>query len=278
MATIKIRKVTTIPVTPDPNTLYFIKDGTSKLIVYMTNSVGDAIYRTTADGDIGPIVNLIINSIKDQPNGLAGLDSNGELTVPINGIATGIEAQDVDLKAGNTLAWKTITNPVIFKVGRSSSYGYARTYKNNIKAIAFRDGRTNRFDTNFVLPHDYAEGTDVKIKMHISPDHETRTGDSIWRLTGLKADSNIDDLYVDLPDIDYTIAMLAGTRYRRIAVPLQTMDGTDLKIGTDLKFSMIRRGGVSADTYNDYIFALDIELSYQITRFGTKNSEPDYFT
>jgi hypothetical protein len=70
-----IRKVDSPPVAPyEPSTLYFYVDG-SRLLSYLSNSQGTLVYRSLTDGDVGPIVSLIINTLKGAANGIATLDS-----------------------------------------------------------------------------------------------------------------------------------------------------------------------------------------------------------
>lgn len=74
-----IKKVNNPPVAPyDPSTLYFYIDGI-RLLTYLSDAQGSLIYRSLTDGDIGPVVSLILTALKGAPNGIATLDSSSKV-------------------------------------------------------------------------------------------------------------------------------------------------------------------------------------------------------
>jgi hypothetical protein len=92
MANLKFLKVDSIPVTPEPSSVYFMRNG-AKLSIHVTDVDGAIIYETYNSVDIASICNLLITSAKGQAGGLADLDLDGLLDpayIPAIDFDTGI--------------------------------------------------------------------------------------------------------------------------------------------------------------------------------------------
>lgn len=77
----RIFKVNSKPTVLQPSALYMVSNASTKqLNIYMTDKDGGVIYRSIDSADISAVVTAIINALKDQPGGLAGLDLDGHVS------------------------------------------------------------------------------------------------------------------------------------------------------------------------------------------------------
>ncbi len=82
MNKLNIFKVNSLPVDLEPSSLYLIKQtDNNKLIIYLTDNVGNIAYKSYDSTDIVSILNLILSTLIDQPEGIAGLNLDGDITL-----------------------------------------------------------------------------------------------------------------------------------------------------------------------------------------------------
>lgn len=86
MPILKFRKVDSLPGVLEANTAYLIKSSTH-LVLYLTDKTGTAAYSTYDSTEIAAIAQTYINSLIGQPNGIAELDTNGDVIGDLTGNA-----------------------------------------------------------------------------------------------------------------------------------------------------------------------------------------------
>lgn len=86
MPILKFRKVDSLPGVLEANTAYLIKSSTH-LVLHLTDKTGTAAYKTYDSTEIAAIAEAYVNSLIGQPNGIAELDSNGDIVGDILGNA-----------------------------------------------------------------------------------------------------------------------------------------------------------------------------------------------
>lgn len=86
MATLKFRKVNSLPGVLEADTIYMLKSGTNH-ILHITDNTGTLAYKSFDSVEIAAVCDAYISSLIGQPNGLAELDSNGDYVGDITGNA-----------------------------------------------------------------------------------------------------------------------------------------------------------------------------------------------
>lgn len=86
MAILKFRKVNSIPGVLEANCIYIIKTGTNH-ILYITDKTGSVSYKSYDSTDIAAVSSAYIDALIGEPDGIAGLDSNGDYVGDITGNA-----------------------------------------------------------------------------------------------------------------------------------------------------------------------------------------------
>lgn len=89
---LKFFKVNSLPSVLVPSALYFIKnDNTGLMSLYLTDTGGTISYRTHNNADILVMLTNYVQGLIGQPNGIAGLDADGNL---IGNLLAIIDGQD----------------------------------------------------------------------------------------------------------------------------------------------------------------------------------------
>lgn len=86
MPVLKFRKVDSLPGVLEANTAYLIKSSTH-LVLHLTDKTGATSYSTYDATEIATIAETYINGLIGQPNGLAELDTNGDIVGDLAGNA-----------------------------------------------------------------------------------------------------------------------------------------------------------------------------------------------
>ena len=86
MAVLKFRKVDSIPGVLEANCIYIVKTGTNH-VLYITDKTGAVSYKSYDSVDIAAVSSAYIDALIGQPDGIAGLDSNGDYVGDITGNA-----------------------------------------------------------------------------------------------------------------------------------------------------------------------------------------------
>jgi len=120
---LKIYKLDSIPATLEPSALYFVRTGVSNLVnIYLTDKESNIIYRNHDSSDISNITMAILNALKNQPGGIAGIDDDGLIIGSILGnsgttdklkIPIKINGVDFDGSQDITIPSGAITEPII---------------------------------------------------------------------------------------------------------------------------------------------------------------------
>lgn len=92
MTVLKIRKITSLPETLEASCLYLLSGENNKVSIYITNSDGSVLYHSFDTSEGAAITQAIINTLLNNPGGIAGLDLDGL-------ISEGVIPGYTDLKA-----------------------------------------------------------------------------------------------------------------------------------------------------------------------------------
>jgi len=277
MATLKIRKVTTLPATPIANTLYFLETG-GVLHIYLTDSTGNNIYTTQSTSSMSSLVLAIINGLKGQPNGLASLDANSNLVEK----AGNLEAQDGIITAGGTSPWNIVT-----KMTNELNY-YSSKRLSNIRVMGLNYFKTfsnnsnkSYFNVMFVVPLDYKVGTPIVIRHKgFVAKHNSNSGDVVLEVNTsiVKTFDNTAIIPDPTPQADLVLS-LTSSNFKVIDTNvIATLSGPDLAPGSHIFISIRRNNSTPVHNFNKHYASLCTQLCYQFDKLGTKNIGPTYLT
>ncbi len=275
MATLKIRKVATLPTTLEPDALYFLVNN-NKLVVYVTNITGTIVYNTLTDGESASAALAMINSMAGQPNGLATLDSLGN----VNETTIHVEGQNLNILSNGQLVWDCITLNSKDAIDKKLD---DKEVTNNYKLDAFKKNRVRTATFVTTLPQDYSPSSDIVIRLNIIPagipsggvssgnvPFELRYVTSIGMGGGVLSNEIIDNKVIGLPS--------AATPGSGIAtsVIFTPIVGTALRPNSVIMFKVSRLGHGSTDTYNADIGMISVDICYRKDKLGTRNLTPDF--
>ena len=84
--TLRFRKVNSVPGVLETSTIYIVKQG-SNHVLYITDKNGTVSYKSYDSTDIAAVSSAYIDGLIGQPDGIAGLDTNGDYVGDITGNA-----------------------------------------------------------------------------------------------------------------------------------------------------------------------------------------------
>jgi len=277
MATLKIRKVTTLPPTLNGNTLYLLESA-GILYIYLTDKDGNNIYTTLSSTDVSTLVLTIINGLKGQANGLASLNSNGNLIeIPSN-----LEAQDVSIMAGNTSPWKIITK-MTNEINHHSSKRLSNIHVLHRQYFKSFSNRSNHsyFNVMFTVPLDYKVGTPIIIRHKGFLGQQSSSSGDVVLQTEVSIVKTFDNLAVipdAVPQSDLVLS-LTPANYKVIDTKvIANLSSPDLQPGSHIFVYMYRNNNITVQNLNRHYVSLCTQLCYQFDKLGTKNIGPAYLT
>lgn len=143
----------------------------------------------------------------------------------------------------------------------------------NIKLLKFSPNVMNEVFASVQLPHDYKEGTDVKIHVHWAHNSAVNDGhfvfiiESSWANTGAPGDV--------IPSTNQTvitgIQVLGADQYKNQIKSLVTLTGTGKKISSEIFLKLFRDPNNPDDTSTSGIFLIEFDAHYQKDSNGSVN-------
>lgn len=274
-AILKIRKVNVLPVVLTANTLYFLRDTNNRLSIHLTDSTGQIAYTTYDEAAIGSISTDIITSMINQPNGIAGLDANGNL---LGNVIAAFDGQNGNIKHNNEYVWDDLMDVISY---RNISGGNNPTWGvlwNNHQGLIFSGTVMNQVFSTYHFKHDIALNTPIFIHTHFCPlDNASgivRFGFeyNISKGHGQEAFSLTDGVvYAEL-----NVPANSARRNYVAEIPNPGILSASIEPDANMKVRVFR--DAANDSYNGDIHMWQVDLHYQKARLGTKNRLPDFFS
>ena len=132
---ITIHKVKELPLVLVPSSIYLVKSDTdTDVMIYICDRLGQIAYTTPAAVVEEDDVLTIINAIKNQPGGIAGVDSNSLISTDI-----GINGQDMMFLADNgDYLWKDLVSNFVAKgIGGANNPVFGVVF-GNLQGLLFK--------------------------------------------------------------------------------------------------------------------------------------------
>ena len=164
MSTLKLRKVNSLPGTLEPSTLYLVKPSSGNTVaIFITDKTGAINYHTLDSTDVSQITMAIINSLINQPNGIAGLDDNGNISVNVDLSSIILTSTDATPPGANSV--KLFRNEIANRdlLGYVNSFDKSSAIQpfiaNNRISIWSHPGNSNSSSVNLAAPTFTITGT-----------------------------------------------------------------------------------------------------------------------
>lgn len=277
MAQLKIFKLTVLPAVLEPSALYFIKTTADRFSIYLTDKDGIVVHRSPDSSDISNIVFALINSLLNQPGGIAGLDLDGNLIADI--IATGIDGQEGSLLSNEDYVWNDLIS--VFVETASVTSGNRPSMGplwGNLRGLLFARNTMQQVYVDFHIPHDYAMGTMLYPHVHWTPTNDD-AGTVRWGFEYYIAKGHAQEQFPLAGSIFYvdTVFSTGNARRHYVAEPPtgQGIPAAGIEPDTVIKMRIFRDG--ANDTYNTSVHAWQSDIHYQVARIGTRNRAPNFF-
>lgn len=274
---IKFFKVNTLPSVTLPSSLYFIRDeNTGLLSLYLTDINGSVSYRTHDNADIVSLIADYVQGLINQPNGIAGLDSEGNI---INSLIAIIDGQDTLIKHNGEFIWKDLIGEFSIKNISGGNNPTWSTFFDNIQGLTFSSSTMNQVWVDFHIPHDYAMGTKVYPHIHFMP-LTNNSGIVRWGIEYTVAKGHGQGTFPSTTTIYLLQTVPSNSRYKHFIIETDDTDAiSSLNLEPDsfIRTRIFRDASHSQDTLNGTVNAWQCDIHYQAERIGTMNRKPNFF-
>lgn len=278
MGLIFIHKVAELPTILQPSSIYFVKPNGSELVsIFITDKTAQTAYpiESGAAAVIEGEVLAVIDALRNQPDGIAGVDSNSLLSTAI-----GIDGQDTPiLTSDNDYVWKdNISTFTIraFTGGNNPTFG---PITGNIQGLLFSPSNMNQVWCDYHITHDIALGTKIYPHIHWCPITNS-TGVVRWGIEWTIAKGHGQGAFTAPQTIYLEHAVTQPSPLVHMvteATDLQAILNSNIEPDAMLKFRVFRDGSHPNDTFPDGVHAWMADIHYQAARIGTKNKAPDFY-
>lgn len=150
----------------------------------------------------------------------------------------------------------------------ASAPGLSNFTDSDIQVLSFAKAADNLVHGSFQLNHNYKEGTDIKLHLHVffptAAAGETET--NVWRVCYSWA--NIGDVFPAATVVNVTNTG-AITQYEHRMINVGTLTGSGKTISSVVALSVQRTGTDGHDIYDDYIGFLGADAHYQVDALGS---------
>lgn len=265
-----IRKVNSLPSILNASTLYLLTENTNKLVIVLTNKIGDISYRNYVDSDISTLADLLIDISKDTINGIAELDINN--TVNSNQI-NNLDVLNLDISNNGNSIYELI-NVKLEPYDGTAPAAIGNTGK-SYSGLNFLKSVSKYGVFNIVLPFDYAINTDLVIRIPYSVSTVTSVPVGSIRF---QLEYNITEPYsnpnntvnntVRITFNITTISVANSVFYSDITIPYIS----DMKPGAILRARLARLG--ASDTFNSAIMIANVGLIYRKNKIASITFDP----
>lgn len=177
----------------------------------------------------------------------------------------------------NSPRWQNVSVPMV--VGTTSVTGNPtwESFAGNAGALVFNGASMQAAQCTFVLPHNYAMGTDIFPYIHWVPKNENETGTVRWCFDILTSNGYGEDSF-DSPF--YTLAVEQSAQGIKLEhLTTETAQGfyePKLEPDTVVVCKVYRDGGHPNDTAGE-VYGLVAGLHVQVDDIGTPNRGPNFF-
>jgi hypothetical protein len=159
MAILNVYKVTQLPDPVSTSSIYFIKSATdTELTICITDKLGLITYSTVSQSNVDTSVTAGINNRIGQANGIAGLDSSGNL---LNTVMSVIDGQNSSLQSNNDYIWRDEISTFVVKAASSVNNPTFGSYFGNLQGYLFSKSTMQQVWCDFHMNHDIALNTKV---------------------------------------------------------------------------------------------------------------------
>lgn len=158
-----------------------------------------------------------------------------------------------------------------------------QSFRNDLYLYGYPSGQFSESHLNFDVEYSHAPGTDLYVGVHWSPGIANTTGNVRFGIEftwawSFGSTQSTNTVFID-PVTIYINAGADGTPYKHYC---NFNDYADRFPGNLVQGNMrfvarlFRDGAHPGDTFPDTIFALGVDLFYQVDRFGTTTKEPPF--
>lgn len=276
MAQLKIFKVDVLPPVLESSALYFIKASTSTFSIYLTDKLGQIAYRSPDSADISQLVLALINSLLNQPGGIAGLDLNGNV---IGNIIATIDGQNTPLLSNNDHVWNDLITPFVIKNiggGNNPTFG---VLMGNMQGLLFPKDVMTQVWCDFHIQHDIALGTKIYPHIHWCPT-TVNAGTVRWGVEYIVAKGHGQQAFGPSTTVYVETTFGPNNQWKNMLSEISDADAinsADIEPDSIIKTRIFRDAKHANDTYQFNIHAWQSDLHYQVARVGTRHRFPDFF-
>ena len=271
---IKIHKVKELPLIIEPSSIYLVKSDTdTDVTIYICDRLGQIAYTTPAAVVEEDDVLTIVNALKNQPGGIAGVDSNGLISTDI-----GINGQDMMFLADNgEYLWKDLVSNFVIRSFTGASNPSFGPINGNLQGLLFSSSTMNQVWAEYHVSHDIAPNTKVYPHIHWHP-IDNAIGRVRWGIEYSVAKGHGQGVFH--PSVtffmDHTVTVASKDRhFITEATEGQAIPATHIEPDSYVKMRIFR--DAVNDTFPKSIHAWACDLHYQAVRIGTKNKSPNFF-
>jgi len=271
---LKIYKVNSIPTVLVPSALYLVRDPTTlSLSVFVSDNTGTTLHGIQTVELEGESLLSFINSLKDQPGGIAGIDQNDIMSSAVR-----LNGQDnLIVTSGNGRVWYDLTSNFIvrnFNGGNNPSFGVVQ---GNLQGLLFSATTMNQVWCDYHISHDIALGTKLYPHVHWMPITDD-VGVVRWGIEYTVAKGHQQQSFHSPVTVYVTQHITTPSRFLHCIAEVSELDAVPaINVEPD-SFVKIRvfRDAVN-DSYPAAIHAWHCDLHYQIERTGTINRAPNFY-
>ena len=218
----------------------------------------------------------MINSLKNQPNGLAGLDANGNI---IGSVIATFDGQDGDIRSDNDYVWEDMLADITVKGTSGGNNPTFNVIYGDYQGYIFSPSTMNQCWVDFHIKHDIALNTKIYPHIHYLP-MTNNAGVVRWGVSYSIAKGHQQEKF-PLPTTVYIEQTIeANSRYLHMVAEVSDLNAilsTSIEPDSVIKMRVFRDAAHPNDTYPDEIHAWQVDIHYQRARLGTRNKSPNFF-
>ena len=181
------------------------------------------------------------------------------------------------LETNNALGWRD--NIIELKVDSSSPNAPTlNPFRGSILAWTFPGGEMTEASAAWHIDHDYAMGTPLYFHVHWATP-STDIGTVRWGFEYTIAKGHQQQAFPTTSTV-YIEQATTGTAYMHMIAELSeanAIPGTNIEPDTVIMVRLFRDGGNAADTLNQPVFGLFLDLHYQADHTTTPNKSPPFW-
>jgi hypothetical protein len=225
-------------------------------------------YKLTEEPDF---VNIAIDKRINKPNGVAGLDSNGNLIA--------LDGQETDIKSNNNFIWEDLVHQFSAKASGGNNPVFQSVW-GNFQGYVFSQSAMNQVWCDFHIRHDYAMGTNMYPHIHWCP-ITTDTGTVRWGIEYTVAKGHGQQAFPATTTVyvEQTITTNSNQKHMVAEVSdVNAIPGNLIEPDAVIKLRIFRDAAHANDTFPAIVHAWQVDIHYRVGQLGTRNKAPNFFT